>query len=71
MVDTTHVEKGQKVKLVAKSKADWKINEMTMNELPIEFENGTGDKVISKDFLTINEGNTTFQVEAVPTSGIN
>ena len=71
MVDTTHVEKGQKVKLVAKSKADWKINEMTMNELPIEFEDGTGDKVISKDFLTISEGNTTFQVEAISTSGIN
>jgi hypothetical protein len=71
MVDTTHVKKGQKVKLVAKSKADWKINEMTMNELPIEFEDGTGGKVISKDFLTISEGNTTFQVEAIPTSGIN
>ena len=71
MVDTTHVKKGQKVKLVAKSKADWKINEMTMNELPIEFEDGMGGKVISKDFFTISEGNTTFQVEAVSTSGIN
>ena len=69
--DITHINKGIKVKLVANSKEEWKIDKMSMNGEVIKFEEQADGSAISKNFLTISEKNITFQIGAISTSGIN
>ena len=68
--DITHINKGIKVKLVANSKEEWKIDKMSMNGEVIKFEEQADGSAISKNFLTISEKNITFQIGAISISGI-
>ena len=69
VLDTTHIKKGQKVKIIAKAEENQEINKMSMNSLPIEFQKQADGSVVSK-FLTINEQSTYFQIDATPILGI-
>ena len=70
VLDTTHIKKGQKVKIIAKAEENQEINKISMNSLPIEFQKQADGSVVSKEFLTINEQSTYFQIDATPISGI-
>ncbi len=70
VLDTTYIKKGQKVKIIAKAEENQEINKMSMNGLPIEFQKQADGSAVSKEFLTINEQSTYFQIDATPISGI-
>ena len=70
VLDTTHIKKGQKVKIIAKAEENQEINKISMNSLPIEFQKQADGSVVSKEFLTISEKNITFQIGAISISGI-